>query len=104
VADPLDNWHQDALFTDVAVDGQRLRLKQYRLACAWCTHRYLLVLNRDQRVLRGHRLCHHCGQFFGFGLHAPLEDAATWRLRARPKFHHPRLGRPLVVPVKETSV
>ena len=84
----LDNWHQNAIMTDVAVDGP-IQLKQFKVECPWCGESYLLVVDRERADRRGYRLCDHCGEFFKFALHAPTEASVTKRVRARPRERRP---------------
>ncbi len=78
----LDNWDIGAILVDVPI-SQLYELHHVNLPCPWCDRRHFMVLENDQRSMKGHHLCDNCGEFFRFDIEKL--EARTLRSRARPK-------------------
>ena len=83
---PLDYWDQNVITSEVEV-VRAIRVSQYRVSCPWCQHHWLVIVDRTTQEIRGHMLCSHCGEFFGWRIHPPTAASVTRRARATPKPH-----------------
>ena len=78
----LDNWDEGAIMVDVPVTAI-YELHHVSLPCPWCDKHHFMVLENDQRSIKGHHLCDNCGEFFRFDIEKL--ESRTLRSRARPK-------------------